>query len=154
MSLFQTNISLNHSCKCVRVFGQGQDVIMNMWKRSAASGSLTAALNITELNGNGRLQLAHTQEKRPSLWAHTRLLWYGLPLMFKKKNLKQFKHFREFWQPGMHWITYKDKALTFLFCELVKQTGLSYTHVPCAERQRETQVSWEHGRTIRTLCMM
>ncbi len=35
--------------------------------RNTASGLLIVALNKTELNGDGRLQLTHTQEKSLSL---------------------------------------------------------------------------------------
>lgn len=118
------------------MFGQGQDVIMNMWMRSAASGSLTAALNITELNGNGRLQLAYTPEKRLSLWAHTRLLWYRLPLTVKK-NLKQFKYFREIWQPCMHWSTYKGTHISFLWTGEANRTFLHPCPL-CRETKRNS----------------
>ncbi len=55
-------LSKSPLCVCVCAGCDG-----GMWMRNTASGLLIVALNKTELNGNGRLQLTHTQKKSFSL---------------------------------------------------------------------------------------
>lgn len=131
-----------------------QDVITDEWMRTTASGLLIVALNKTELNGNGMLQLTHAQKKSHSLLSSHST---SMPLTSAsiKRNLKQFRHSSWTWQPYIHWGTCKWKrvnirpALTFLFCELVKQTWLPYPHVPCEERETgKKQTKKWNNRTI------
>lgn len=71
------------------------------WMRNTASGLLIVALNTTELNGNGRLQLTHTQKKSLSLLSSHST---SMPLASAgvHRNLKQFKHSSWTWQPYIH----------------------------------------------------
>lgn len=76
--------------------------------RTTASGLLIVALNKTELNGNGMLQLTWTQKKSLSLFSShlTSMLQTSAGV---KGNLKQIGHSSWTWQPYIHWGTCTDE---------------------------------------------
>ena len=73
---------ITHMCVCVRA----QDVIVDEWMRNTASGLLIVALNKTELNGNGKLQLTHEQKR--SLTAELTLDLYATDFRWHIKKSK------------------------------------------------------------------